>query len=118
MIISSDKKDKLLEYINDIDNNNKNFKSISNYNLSLKNIKKDLDDNYKTIRNLTNDKEDLKIKLEEKESLLIVAKNTIKDLNKKVIELESKVESWKQRVNEIVDFISERVKGFFGNILK
>lgn len=118
LIISSDKKDKLLEYIKDIDKNNKNFKSISNYNLSLENIKKDLDDNYKTIRTLTNDNEDLKIKLEEKESLLIVAKNTIKELNKKVIELESKVESWKQRVNEIVDFISERVKGFFGNILK
>lgn len=50
--------------------------------------------------------------------MLIVAKNTIKELNKKVIELESKVESWKQRVNEIVDFISERVKGLFGNILK
>ena len=47
-----------------------------------------------------------------------MAKNTIKELNKKVIELEAKVESWKQRVNEIVDFISERVKGFFGNILK
>ena len=118
LIISSDKKDKLLEYIKDIDKNNKNFKSISNYNLSLENIKKDLDDNYKTIRNLTNDNEDLKVKLEEKESLLIVAKNTIKELNKKVIELESKVESWKQRVNEIVDFISERVKGLFGNILK
>lgn len=118
LIISSDKKDKLLEYIKDIDKNNKNFKSISNYNLSLENIKKNLDDNYKTIRTLTNDNEDLKIKLEEKESLLIVAKNTIKDLNKKVIELESKIESWKQRVNEILDFISERVKGFFGNILK
>ena len=50
--------------------------------------------------------------------MLIVAKNTIKDLNKKVIVLEAKVESWKRRVNEIVDFISERVKGFFGNILK
>ena len=69
---------------------------------------------YNRISNL----EDLKIKLEEKESLLIVAKNTIKELNKKVIVLESKVESWKQRVNEIVDFISERVKGFFGSILK
>ena len=118
LIISTDKKDKLLEYIKDIDKNNKNFKSISNYNLSLENIKKDLDDDHKTIRTLTNDNEDLKIKLEEKESLLIVAKNTIDNLNKKVIELESKVESWKQRVNEIVDFISERVKGFFGNILK
>ena len=74
--------------------------------------KKDLDDNYKTIRNFVNDNEDLKIKLEGKESLLIVAKNTIKDLNKKVIVLEAKVESWKRRVNEIVDFISERVKGF------
>ncbi len=80
--------------------------------------KKDLDDNYKIIRNLVNDNEDLKIKLEGKESLLIVAKNIIKDLNKKVIVLEAKVESWKRRVNEIVDFISERVKGFFGNILK
>ena len=50
--------------------------------------------------------------------MLIVAKNIIKDLNKKVIVLEAKVESWKRRVNEIVDFISERVKGFFGNILK
>ena len=109
---------KNLEYIKDIDKNNKNFKSISNYNLSLENIKKDLDDNYKTIRTLTNDNENLKIKLEEKERLLIVSKNTINTLNKKIMELESKVESWKQRVNEIVDFISERVKGFFGNILK
>lgn len=118
LIISTDKKDKLLEYIKDIDTNNKKFKSISNYNLSLENIKKDLDDNHKTIRNLTNDNEDLKIKLEEKERLLTVAKNTINNLNRKVIELEAKVESWKQRVNDIVDFISERVKGFFGNILK
>ena len=42
----------------------------------------------------------------------------LKELNKKVIVLETKVESWKQRVNEIVDFIFERVKGLFGNILK
>lgn len=102
----------------DIDKNNKNFKSISNYNLSIENIKKDLDNNHKTIRTLIKENEDLKIKLEEKESLLIVAKNTIDSLNKKVVELEAKLESWKQKVNEFVDFISEIVKGFFGNILK
>lgn len=33
------------------------------------------------------------------------------------MELESKVELWEQSVNEIVNFISERVKGFFDNIL-
>ena len=50
--------------------------------------------------------------------ILKVLKIRIDNLNKKVIELEAKVESWKQRVNDIVYFISERVKGFFGNILK
>lgn len=50
--------------------------------------------------------------------ILKVLKTQIDNLNKKVIELEAKVESWKQRVNDIVDFISERVKGFFENILK
>ena len=50
--------------------------------------------------------------------MLIVAKNTIKDLNKKIIEHEAKIELWKWRVNEIVDFISERVNLFFENILK
>ncbi len=113
LIISSDKKDKLLEYINDIDKNNKSFKSISNYNLSLENIKKDLDDNYRTIRNLTNDNEDLKIKLEEKESLLIVAKNTISDLKKRILNLEEQVNYWKNKFTKIVSHIKDKVLGLF-----
>lgn len=54
LIISSDKKDKLLEYIKDIDKNNKNMKSITNFNLSLNDIKKDLEENHETIRELLN----------------------------------------------------------------
>ena len=112
--------DKINDKSNEVKEILENLKQqpLSKNNLIISSDKKDLDDNYKTIRNLVNDNEDLKIKLEGKESLLIVAKNTIKDLNKKVIVLEAKVESWKRRVNEFVDFISERVKGFFGNILK
>ena len=114
LIISSDKKDKLLEYIKDIDKNNKNFKSISNYNLSLENIKKDLDDNYKTIRTLTNEKEDLKIKLEEKERLLQVSKNTISDLKKKIHNLEEQVNYWKNTFTNIISHIKDKVLGLFG----
>ena len=112
--------DKINDKSNEVKEILENLKQqpLSKNNLIISSDKKDLDDNYKTIRNLVNDNEDLKIKLEGKESLLIVAKNIIKDLNKKVIVFEAKVESWKRRVNEIVDFISERVKGFFGNILK
>jgi hypothetical protein len=52
LIISSDKKYKLLEYIKDIDKNNKNMKSITNFNLSLNDIKKDLEENHETIKEL------------------------------------------------------------------
>jgi len=86
----------------------------SNYNLSLENIKKDLDDNYKTIRTLTNEKEDLKIKLEEKERLLQVSKNTISDLKKKIHNLEEQVNYWKNKFTKIISHIKDKVLGLFG----
>ncbi len=114
LIISSDKKDKLLEYIKDIDKNNKNMKSITNFNLSLNDIKKDLEDNHNTIRELLNENEDLNVKLEEKERLLQVSKNTISDLKKKIFNLEEKVNYWKNKFTKIISHIKDRVLGLFG----
>jgi len=114
LIISNDKKDKLLEYIKDIDKNNKNFKSISNYNLSLENIKKDLDDNHKIIRSLTNDSEDLKIKLEEKESTILLLQNTINNMKNKILDLSSQVDCWKNKFMDIVEIFKDRITGLFG----
>ena len=47
LIISSDNNDKFLNYINDIQKNNKNMKSIKDIYISLKDIKQDLKDNHK-----------------------------------------------------------------------
>lgn len=55
----------LKKLIKDIDKNNKNMKSITNFNLSLNDIKKDLEENHKTIRELLNENEDLNVNLEE-----------------------------------------------------
>lgn len=114
LIISSDKKDKLLEYIKDIDKNNKNMKSITNFNLSLNDIKKDLEENHETIRELLNENEDLNVKLEEKERLLQVSKNTISDLKKKIFNLEEQVNYWKNKFTKIVNHIKDKVLGLFG----
>ena len=70
LIISNDNKDKLLEYINDIEKNNKNIKSIKDYNLSLKDVKQDLKDNFRTIREQQNEIEDLKVELKEKDTTI------------------------------------------------
>ena len=114
LIISSDKKDKLLEYIKDIDKNNKNMKSITNFNLSLNDIKKDLEENHETIRELLNENEDLNVKLEEKERLLEVSKNTINDMKNKIFDLSSQVDYWKDKFMNIVNHFKERILGLFG----
>ena len=118
LIISNDKKNKLLEYIKEIDKNNKNFKSINNYNLSLENIKKDLEDNHKTIKNLTNDNEDLKVKLEEKESTISLLQNIINNMKNKILDLSSQVNYWKDKFVDIVGFFKDRINGFFGKETK
>ncbi|HRR06398.1 MAG TPA: hypothetical protein P5105_03865, partial [Victivallales bacterium] len=114
LIISSDKKYKLLEYIKDIDKNNKNMKSITNFNLSLNDIKKDLEENHETIKELLNENEDLNVKLEEKERLLQVSKNTISDLKKKIFNLEEQINYWKNKFTKIVNHIKDKVLGLFG----
>lgn len=68
-----------------VDKNDKNMKSITNFNLSLNDIKKDLEENHETIRELLNENENLNVKLEEKEKLLQISKKTISDLKKRFI---------------------------------
>lgn len=118
LIISNDKKDKLLEYVKDIDKNNKNFKSMSNYNLSIENIKNDLDDNHKTINELQNEIEDLKVENKEKESTISLLQNTINNMKNKILDLSSQVNYWKDKFMDIVEFFKDRINGFFKKEIK
>ena len=118
LIISNDKKDKLLEYIQDIDKNNKSFKSMSNYNLSLENIKRDLEDNHKTINELQNEIEDLKVENKEKENTISLLQNTINNMKNKILDLSSQVNYWKDKFMDIVGFFKDRINGFFGKETK
>ena len=113
LIISSDNKDKLLNYINDIEKNNKNIKSIKDYNLSLKDIKQDIKDNYKTINELQNEIEDLKIENKEKDRTITILQNTINNMKNKILDLSSQVDYWKDKFMNIVDHFKERIMGIF-----
>lgn len=90
------------------------MKSITNFNLSLNNIKKDLEENHETIKELLNENEDLNVKLEEKERLLQVSKNTISDLKKKIFNLDEQINYWKNIFTKIVNHIKNKVIGLFG----
>ena len=114
LIISNEYKDKLLEYINNIEKNNQNIKSIKDYNLSLKDVKQDLKDNHRTINEQQNEIEDLKVELKEKDTTITLLKNNINGMKIKILELSSDVEYWKNKFNKVIKFFKERIMGIFG----
>lgn len=114
VLLSNENKDKLLIYINDIEINNKNMKSIKDFNISLKDIKKDLIDNHKIINELQNEIEELKVENKEKDRNISLLQSTINNMKNKILELSSDVEYWKNKFMNIVDFFKERIIGIFG----
>ena len=115
VLLSSENKYKIIKYIEDIESNNKDVKSLSTYQVSLKDIKNDLINNYKRINKLEDKNEELQEELDEKDELLENARTKIKDLEKKNFVLEDKLRQWKERFDKLVNYLRNKVSGLFGN---
>ena len=90
VLLSNENKDKIIKYIEDIESNNKDVKSLTTYQVSLKDIKNDLINNHKRINKLEDKNKELQEELDEKDTLLENARTKIKDLEKKNFVLEDK----------------------------
>lgn len=115
VLLSSENKYKIIKYIEDIESNNKDVKSLSTYQVSLKDIKNDLINNHKRINKLEDKNEELQEELDEKDELLENARTKIKDLEKKNFVLEDKLRQWKERFDKLVNYLRNKVSGLFGN---
>ena len=82
VIKAIDNKEKILNYINNIESNNKDIKSLTTYSVSLNDIKKDLDDNFKIICELKEENKELSNELDKKSILLNNSNERIKNANK------------------------------------
>ena len=115
VLLSNENKDKIIKYIEDIESNNKDVKSLTTYQVSLKDIKNDLINNHKRINKLEDKNKELQEELDEKDTLLENARTKIKELEKKNFVLEDKLRQWKERFDKLVDYFRNRVCGLFGN---
>ena len=115
VLLSNENKDKIIKYIEDIESNNKDVKSLTTYQVSLKDIKNDLINNHKRINKLEDKNKELQEELDEKDTLLENARTKIKDLEKKNFVLEDKLRQWKERFDKLVNYLRNKVSGLFGN---
>jgi len=115
LLLSNDNKDKILNYINNIESNNKDIKSLTTYSVSLNDIKKDLDDNFKTIYELKEENKELGKELDNKNTLLNNSTEKIKKLEKDIFSLEDKLRQWREKFSKLVNYFRNKVCGLFGN---
>lgn len=104
-------KDKLIKYIEDIESNNKDVKSLTTYQVLLNDIKKDLNDNFKTIYELKEENKEL----DNKNTLLNNSNETIKKLEKEIFSLEDKLRQWREKFSKLINYFRNKVCGLFGN---
>lgn len=115
LLLSNDNKDKILNYINNIESNNKDIKSLTTYSVSLNDIKKDLNDNFKTIYELKQENKELNKELNTKTTLLNNSNERIKKLERDIFSLEDKLNQWREKFNKLVNYFRNKISGLFGN---
>lgn len=115
VLLSNENKDKIIKYIEDIESNNKTIKSLTNYSVSLIDIKNDLNDNLNKIYKLSNENKELKEELNNKDELLDLAEKKINKLELEIFSLEDKLRQWRLRFKKLVDYLRNNVCGLFGN---
>lgn len=115
LLLSNENKDKIVKYIEDIESNNKIIKSLTNYSVSLMDIKNDLNDNLNKIYKLSNENKVLKEELNNKDELLDGAEKKINKLELDIFSLEDKLNQWREKFKKLVDYFRNKVSGLFGN---
>ena len=115
LLLSNENKDKIVKYIEDIASNNKTIKSLTNYSVSLIDIKNYLNDNLNKIYKLSNENKELKEELNNKDELLDVAEKKINKLQLDIFSLEDKLRQLRLRFKKLVDYLRNKVCGLFDN---
>ena len=114
LLLSNKNKELILDYIEEVNKSNNDFKDITNYSLSVDKIKEDFEENHnyidelnKEIKNQNNEIRNLKFELDEKEE-------EISSLKTKIEQLKEKLEYWKDKFEKIINHISDKVQRLFG----
>ena len=110
-ILKQEDKDKIENYINQVNKTNDEYKNIQTLSITLNNVDKGIQENQKEIQTLTENNEALQLRVDTLTKNNKVKDKQIKDLKEENLSLRQSLSFWKDKFLKVISFIKDKLFG-------
>ena len=108
-ILKQEDKDKIENYINQVDKINDEYKNIQTLSITLNNVDTQIQENQKEIQTLTENNEALQLRVDTLTKNNKVKDKQIKDLKEENVSLRQSLSFWKDKFLKVISFIKDKL---------
>ena len=112
-ILSKSDKDTIINFINQVDNTNKEYDKIQNLSNTLTNVDEQFKEKDKTIKTLTENNTALTLRVKTLNSNIKEKDNEISFLKSKISSLKNTVEYWKDKFDKLISFLYSKLHNWY-----
>ena len=112
-ILSKSDKDLFIDFINQVDNTNKEYDKIQNLSNTLTNVDEQFKEKDKTIKTLTENNTALTLRVKTLNSNIKEKDNEISFLKSKISSLKNTVEYWKDKFDKLISFLYSKLHNWY-----
>ena len=112
-LLSKEDKESFIDFINNVDNINKEYDKIQTLSTTLTNVDEQIKDKNDKIKTLTENNDALNLRINKLNNLIKDKDEEISFLKKKINELKDTLEYWQDKFNKIILFIHGKIHNWF-----
>jgi DNA repair exonuclease SbcCD ATPase subunit len=112
-ILSKEDKESFIDFINNVDNINKEYDKIQTLSTTLTNVDEQIKDKNDKIKTLTENNDALNLRINKLNNLIKDKDEEISFLKSKINELKDTLEYWQDKFNKIILFIYGKIHNWF-----
>ena len=112
-ILSKSDKDTIIDFINQVDNTNKEYDKIQNLSNTLTNVDEQFKEKDKTIKTLTENNKALTLRIKTLNNNIKEKDNEISFLKSKISSLRNTIEYWKDRFDKVISFLYSKLHNWY-----
>ena len=112
-ILSKSDKDLFIEFINQVDNTNKEYDKIQNLSNTLTNVDEQFKEKDKTIKTLTENNKALTLRVKTLNNNIKEKDNEISFLKSKISSLKNTIEYWKDKFDKVISFLYSKLHNWY-----
>ena len=112
-ILSKEDKDSFIDFVERVDNTNKEYDKILTLSNTLVNANEQLKDKNNNIKILTENNETLNLRVKTLNDTIKEKDNEISFLNSKISDLKNTLEYWKDNFNKLISFLYDKLHSWY-----